>query len=235
VIDVASRVAALALGAWTAAAGAMGTSVPWDVDRLPESTSEARVLALRPVSPFARFRDALDRVEGEDGEAFRTAAQGVLRWGRNQPGTLLDLGRLAMRRGKARGDALDREAGEALLLEFTRRTTHAHAAGAAAWAEFAPADADPAAVFSGLSPDASAAVASAVAPAFPRGAWALLLPLARDPAGDPRYAALLHDLARTQGRREDAPAIARWARRDDVPPEVRRRLEEAAATLEGPR
>src|SRR5437016_2499653 len=109
--------------------------LPWDANRLPEAASEARILALKPVSPFARFRDALARADGADGDAFRTAARGVLRWGRNQPGTLLDLGRVALTRWKERHEAEDRQVGEDLLVEYTARTTHLEGEGLRAWVE----------------------------------------------------------------------------------------------------
>ncbi len=190
--------------------------VPWDADRLAEGASDARILALRPVSPFARFRDALARADGADGEAFRAAARGVLRWGRNQPGTLFELGRVALARWKSRGEAGDREVGEALLGAFTNRSPAAEGEGARAWLEVAPADADPWPVFGGARADLHAQLGVVFADARPKAAWRFFEPDLRRGTLDPRAAGTVLMLARARHDPADAPLLASLAKLEGV-------------------
>jgi len=197
-----------------------GVHFPLDANRLPETATEARILRLRPVSPFARFRDALARSEGADGEAFRLAARGVLRWGRNQPGVLLDLGRMALLRWKERGEVADREVGEALLVEYTRRTTHAEGEGLQAWLEIvgAAGAGDPFALFGVVRQELWQGLGSGVARSHPESAWRLFLPALRDGSLDQRFAPTVAALARARKDPADVPLMEALAARKDLTP-----------------
>ena len=206
--------------------------LPWDANRLPEAATEARILSLKPVSPFARFRDALARADGADGQAFRTAARGVLRWGRNQPGTLVDLGRVALARWKERHEPADREVGEDLLVEYTGRTTHAEGEGAKAWLEVMGPAEDPWGAFQHAPRALWQGLAATFAPTHPEAAWKLFTPALETDTLDPRYASYVVALARNRRLASDLTVLRTLAARGGLPPEAVRDLRSLIAELE---
>lgn|GEM_PF-6483388 len=219
----------LALSGWMCAdglrragAGAAlaGVYFPLDADRLPENASEARILSLRPVSPFARFRDAMGRADGPDVEAFRLAARGALRWGRNQPGVLLDLGRVALARAVEHGEAADRELGEALLLEYTGRTTHAEGEGLKTWLEVMDPGHDPLPVFRGAPRRVWPVLGAQVAADHPEAAWAFLEPSLRDRSLDLSLAPYVVSLAKGRGSRVDPDLLESLRSRPGLPADL---------------
>ncbi len=233
---------ALLASAWMGAdglrradAGLASARIPWDANRLPEDAPDSRLLALRPVSPFARFRDALARADGPDGDAFRTAARGARRWARNQAGLLLDLGRVAMTRWKGRGEGGDREVGEALLAEYVNRATNDETSGVGVWLEFATAKDDPWPVFRGARADLWQPVAYTLAATHPTAAWRFLEPDLRAGVLDPRYAGAVLSLATVRRNPSDAPLLRSLAKRADVDPPTARALLDLARTLAGER
>lgn len=201
---------------------------PFDADRLPEGASDARLLGLRPVSPFARFRDALQRSDGADGEAFRLAARGLLRWGRNQPVVLLDLGRMALVRWKERGEAADRQVGEALLVEYTRRTTHVEGEGLRIWAEFVGQGGDPFPLFSQVRQELWQGLASVIDRSHPDAAWRLFLPALRDGSLDQRVVPTVSALARARKDPSDLALLESLVTRKDLTPQT---IEDLTTTI----
>jgi hypothetical protein len=231
---------ALAACGWSAADGLRRAKfeplsrvyLPWDADRLPESASDARVLALRPVSTFSRVRDALTRADDADGDGFRRACRGVLRWGRVVPGALLELGSVALHRGFARDDAADREVGEALLLEYVARTTHDPDEAVRAWLEAAAAGADAFAVFSRAPRSAWPWLAVPLVEAAPESAWRLFARAALDGTVDgARHGASILALARARRRPEDVPVLDALLVNATVSPETAEGLRSLRADL----
>jgi len=209
--------------------------LPWDANRLPETATEAEVLALRPVSPFARFRDALSRADttGEgSAERFQVACRGVLRWGRNQPGTLLELGRVALHRGLTRDEPATRALALDLLRAYVVRTTHSENESVRAWAELAPATDDAFAVWSLLPPRWWSLAGVTLVPSHPEGAWRLLAPDLERGTLDPRYAGPVLDLARKRRQPADAAVLRSLAARADLAPGTVENLRAFVAELE---
>jgi hypothetical protein len=243
----AARAAALVLVVacgWMAADGARRAfaggpfdrvSVPWDAAKLPATATEDRILALRPTSPFARFRDALSRYGSADREELRRAARGVLRWGRTQAGTLLETGAAAMKRWKEKGDAADREVGEALLVEFTRRTRTVEGEGLRAWLEVVGPSDDPWPVFRETPERTWGALEVVLVNDRPASAWAFAEPSLRDGSFPPARFGDVLAMARARRRKEDAPLLRAFAGRPDVAPDAAAAVRALAADLEGGR
>ena len=225
-------VVALVLCGWIAADGlrradagtGLGLSrarIPWDANRLPESATDAQVLTLRPVSPFARFRDVLSRADREgprSGEDFRLAARGVLHWGRNQPGTLLDLGRVALDRGLRRGERETQALGEDLLREFVVRTTPAEGEAVRTWIGLTAASDDAYVVWSRVPPQFWGLVGAELAATHPEDAWRFLAPDLERGTLHPAYAGPVLDLARKRRQPTDLAVLRTLAARPDVAP-----------------
>ena len=242
----ASALLVLSVCGWMGADGLLDrVYLPWDADRLPERASDARLLALRPVSPFARFRDALSRAdrgnsfisgltrnETVPGGGFGIAARGVLKWGRNQPGTLLDLGRVALKRGLERHDAADREIGEALLVEYTRRTTHAENEGIRTWSEIAEKTSDPFPVWKAAPAALWPSVGAELTASRPDAAWRFFMPALEDGTLDPRYVPYILVLARNRRQPGDVRILKALVNRADLTPEATRDLRVLIAELQ---
>ncbi len=226
-------VLALAASAWATAHGLSThypgrfpavAAPPWDAEARADVASDADLLWLHPADAFARYRDAFARAQGADGPAFRAAAEGVLLRARVRPGRLNALGRVALERWKARGEAEDRRLGEALLREFMRRAPDGGGLAPATWLEVMGPSEDPVPVFGSLPAPLAANAGMGFLYANPAAAWSLLQPaLAQEDPPQPTIhfgVGLAVQLGGSERlavlRRLEARGVARGAQRDEL-------------------
>jgi hypothetical protein len=208
------------------------TFLPWDADRQADDAPDARLLYLRPVSPFARSRDVAARSSEADGAAFRAAARGLLVWSRTQPGLLLDAGRTALARWKAQGEADDLATAQALLRAYTERTPFEIGNGVAAWVETVPEGADAWGAFHDALPRVHPLIGLALEKRFPAAAWRFLEPSARDGSLDPRHLPTVLRLATARHDAADAPLLRTLAAAPGAEADVARGLRDLADALQ---
>lgn len=206
---------------------------PWNAVALRDTASDSRLLYLGPTDPLVRYRDALARASGLDGEAFRQAARGVETHGSSRPSLFIPLGRRALERYVKVHEPADRLLGEELLLEAMRRTPDGAPEAAQVWLEVMGKDADPRPVFSQLSPVLASQAAISLLYLRPDAAWDLLQPALAGPrpdAGAVRYAL---GLARDRADREALDVLTGLAKGERVDEPLRSDVEAARLEVAG--